>query len=68
MAEILKTFGQLTAGKDIIRFHAAIWPAMLLCGLSLPLPKKLYVHGFIKCEWQKNEQKPGNVVAPSEII
>ena len=33
-------------GKDIIRFHAAIWPAMLL-SLGLPLPKQLYVHGFI---------------------
>src|SRR5206468_8768390 len=33
-------------GKDIIRFHAAIWPAMLM-GLGLPLPKQLYVHSFI---------------------
>ncbi|HET8690431.1 MAG TPA: methionine--tRNA ligase, partial [Candidatus Saccharimonadales bacterium] len=33
-------------GKDILRFHAAIWPAMLLA-LGLPLPKKLMVHGFV---------------------
>src|SRR5664279_1729637 len=33
-------------GKDILRFHAGIWPAMLL-GLDLPLPKKLMVHGFV---------------------
>jgi methionyl-tRNA synthetase len=32
-------------GKDILRFHAAIWPAMLL-GLGLPLPKMFYAHGL----------------------
>ena len=36
-------------GKDILRFHAIIWPAMLLA-LGLPLPQKLMVHGFINVD------------------
>src|SRR6201999_3900519 len=39
-------------GKDIIRFHAAIWPAMLM-SLGVDLPKQLYVHGFITVEGKK---------------
>jgi methionyl-tRNA synthetase len=54
-------------GKDIIRFHAAIWPAMLM-GLGLDLPKKLYVHGFINIEGQKMSKSLGNSVAPEDII
>ncbi|HEY1645884.1 MAG TPA: methionine--tRNA ligase [Candidatus Saccharimonadales bacterium] len=54
-------------GKDIIRFHAAIWPAMLL-GLGLPLPKVLYVHGFINIEGRKMSKSLGNSVAPEDII
>jgi methionyl-tRNA synthetase len=54
-------------GKDITRFHAAIWPAMLL-GLGLPLPKQLYVHGFITMNGEKMSKSIGNVVAPSEIL
>ncbi|HVW23212.1 MAG TPA: methionine--tRNA ligase [Candidatus Saccharimonadales bacterium] len=54
-------------GKDIIRFHAAIWPAILL-GLGLPLPKQLYVHGFITVEGKKISKSLGNVIAPKEII
>lgn len=54
-------------GKDILRFHAAIWPGMLLA-LGLPLPKTLYVHGFINVNGQKMSKSLGNVVAPSEII
>jgi methionyl-tRNA synthetase len=54
-------------GKDIIRFHAAIWPAMLL-GLGLSLPKMLYVHGFITMNGEKMSKSIGNVVAPHEII
>lgn len=53
-------------GKDIIRFHAAIWPAMLLA-LDLPLAKNLYVHGFITMDGQTMSKSVGNVVAPSEI-
>lgn len=54
-------------GKDILRFHAGIWPAMLL-GLELPLPKKLLVHGFIDSGGQKMSKTVGNVVDPNEII
>ncbi|HEX4662493.1 MAG TPA: methionine--tRNA ligase [Candidatus Saccharimonadales bacterium] len=54
-------------GKDIIRFHAAIWPAMLI-GLDLPLPKKLLVHGFVNVGGTKMSKSIGNVVDPMEII
>lgn len=55
-------------GKDILRFHAAIWPGMLL-GLGLPLPNTLYVHGFINAEGgTKMSKSLGNVVSPGEII
>jgi len=54
-------------GKDIIRFHAAIWPAMLM-GLNLPLPHQLYVHGFITMDGKKMSKSIGNVVSPKEII
>ncbi len=54
-------------GKDIIRFHAAIWPAMLL-SLGLPLSKQLYVHGFVTLNGEKMSKSVGNVVAPKEII
>ena len=54
-------------GKDILRFHAAIWPAMLL-GLGLPLPKKLLAHGHIKVGGAKMSKSVGNVVDPIEII
>jgi methionyl-tRNA synthetase len=54
-------------GKDILRFHAAIWPGMLL-GLGLPLPKNLYVHGHVQFNGQKMSKSTGNVVDPGEII
>jgi methionyl-tRNA synthetase len=54
-------------GKDILRFHAGIWPAMLL-GLELPLPKKLLVHGFVNVSGAKMSKTVGNVVDPNEII
>jgi methionyl-tRNA synthetase len=53
-------------GKDIIRFHAAIWPAILLV-LKLPLPKMLYVHGFISSEGQKMSKSLGNVINPKDV-
>lgn len=54
-------------GKDILRFHAGIWPPMLL-GLDLPLPKKLMVHGHINVGNVKMSKSIGNVVDPNEII
>lgn len=54
-------------GKDILRFHAAIWPGMLMA-LGLPLPKALYVHGHINIDGKKMSKTLGNVIAPREII
>ncbi len=54
-------------GKDIIRFHAAIWPAMLM-GLGIQLPKQLYVHGFVNVDGQKMSKSLGNVIAPADIV
>jgi methionyl-tRNA synthetase len=54
-------------GKDILRFHAAIWPGMLL-GLSLPLPRMLYVHGFVTVNGQKMSKSLGNSITPQEIV
>lgn len=54
-------------GKDILRFHAGIWPAMLL-GLGLPLPKKLLVHGFVNVAGAKMSKSVGNVVDPNAVI
>lgn len=54
-------------GKDILRFHAGIWPAMLL-GLELPLPKKLLVHGFVNVGGVKQSKTLGNGVDPNSVI
>jgi methionyl-tRNA synthetase len=54
-------------GKDITRFHAAIWPGMLLA-LGLKLPKQLYVHGFITVDDKKMGKSLGNVVEPKQIV
>lgn len=54
-------------GKDILRFHAGIWPAMLLA-LNLPLPKRLLVHGHIQVDGVKMSKTIGNVVDPIELI
>ncbi|MBI2474328.1 MAG: methionine--tRNA ligase [Candidatus Taylorbacteria bacterium] len=54
-------------GKDILRFHAAIWPAMLLSA-KLPLPKSLLVHGFITSGGKKMSKSLGNVIDPLELI
>lgn len=54
-------------GKDILRFHAGIWPAMLL-GLGLPLPKTLLVHGFVTVGGAKMSKSLGNGVGPMEVI
>ncbi|MDB5182438.1 MAG: methionyl-tRNA synthetase [Candidatus Saccharibacteria bacterium] len=54
-------------GKDITRFHAAIWPGILL-GLGIALPKALYVHGFVNVSGQKISKSLGNVINPAEIV
>ena len=54
-------------GKDILRFHALYWPAMLMSA-GLDLPKSIYVHGFINVEGQKMSKTIGNVVDPFELV
>jgi methionyl-tRNA synthetase len=54
-------------GKDILRFHAAIWPAMLLSA-GLPLPKRVLVHGMITSGGRKMSKSLGNVIDPLELI
>jgi len=54
-------------GKDISRFHTAIWPGMLLSA-NLPLPKKIFIHGFISSNGRKMSKSLGNVVAPEEVV
>ncbi len=54
-------------GKDILRFHAGIWPAMLL-GLEVSLPKKLLVHGHVNVGNVKMSKSIGNVVDPNDVI
>lgn len=54
-------------GKDILRFHAGIWPAMLL-GLGLELPKRLMVHGHVIVGGAKMSKTVGNVVDPVQVI
>lgn len=50
-------------GKDIVRFHAGVWLGMLLAA-ELPLPAKIWVHGFVTSEGQKMSKSLGNVVDP----
>ena len=54
-------------GKDILRFHAIIWPAMLL-GMGLELPRHLLAHGFILSNGQKMSKSIGNVVDPMDVL
>ena len=54
-------------GKDILRFHAIIWPAMLM-GLGLELPRTLVSHGMVLSDGQKMSKSIGNVVDPVEVL
>ena len=54
-------------GKDILRFHTIIWPAMLI-GLGLPLPKNIVSHGMVLANGQKMSKSIGNVVNPVEVL
>jgi len=65
-----KTFWPATVhliGKDILRFHAVYWPAFLLAA-KLPLPKKVYGHGWILSGEEKMSKSKGNILDPIEII
>jgi len=54
-------------GKDILRFHGIYWPAFLLAA-KLPLPKKIFGHGWILSEEKKMSKSLGNILDPIEII
>ena len=54
-------------GKDILRFHAVYWPAFLLAA-ELPIPKRIYGHGWILSGDEKMSKSKGNILDPLEII
>ncbi len=54
-------------GKDIVRFHAVYWPAMLMSA-GVPLPTELFVHGFFTIEGEKMSKSIGNVIQPKELV
>ena len=54
-------------GKDILRFHAVFWPAFLFAA-NLPLPKRVFGHGWILSDEKKMSKSLGNILDPIEII
>ena len=54
-------------GKEILRFHAIIWPAMLMAA-GLPLPRRVFAHGWLTVEGEKMSKSKGNVISPHELI
>jgi methionyl-tRNA synthetase len=54
-------------GKDILRFHAVYWPAMLLSA-GLPLPDRVFGHGFLTKDGQKMGKSLGNVLDPVDLV
>lgn len=54
-------------GRDILWFHTIIWPALLLAA-GLPLPKKIFAHGFFTINGKKISKSLGNVILPDDLI
>ena len=54
-------------GKEIIKFHIIYWPAMLLAA-GLPVPKKIFAHGFFTVDGQKMSKSLGNVIDPHDLV
>ena len=54
-------------GKDIVRFHAVYWPAFLMSA-GLPLPKRVFGHGFVLNKGEKMSKSVGNVVDPFDLV
>jgi len=54
-------------GKDIIRFHCVIWPAMLYAA-RLPLPDRVFAHGFLLVKGEKMSKSKGNAADPAELV
>lgn len=55
------------AGKDIIRFHAVMWPALLMSA-GLPPPQKVFGHGFLTKDGMKMGKALGNVLDPVALV
>lgn len=69
-ATLYKTFWPANVhviGKDIIRFHAVYWPAFLMSA-GVPLPQRVFAHGFLFNQGEKMSKSTGNVVSPDEMI
>ena len=69
-AEKYQTFWPANAhiiGKDIIRFHTVYWPAFLMSA-KLPLPKRVFAHGFLFNQGEKMSKSVGNVIDPFSLI
>ena len=54
-------------GKDIVRFHTVYWPAFLMSA-GIPLPKRVFGHGFLLTAGEKMSKSLGNVIAPKDLI
>ena len=54
-------------GKDITRFHAVIWPAMLMAA-GVPLPERVFAHGFLTVGGEKMSKSRGTGIAPADLI
>lgn len=54
-------------GKDIVRFHAVYWPAFLMSA-GLPVPKRVFGHGFLFNRGEKMSKSVGNVISPASLI
>jgi methionyl-tRNA synthetase len=54
-------------GKDIVRFHAVYWPAFLMSA-GIPLPKRVYGHGFLFNRGEKMSKSVGNVISPADLV
>ncbi|WP_068312590.1 methionine--tRNA ligase [Polycladidibacter hongkongensis] len=54
-------------GKDIIRFHAVYWPAFLMSA-GVPLPQRVFAHGFLFNSGEKMSKSLGNVIAPADLV
>ncbi|MDR1016924.1 MAG: methionine--tRNA ligase [Coriobacteriales bacterium] len=53
-------------GKDIIRFHCVIWPAMLMAA-GLPVPERVFAHGFLLTKGEKMSKSRGNAMSPTDL-
>ena len=54
-------------GKDIIRFHCVIWPAMLMAA-EMPIPYRVFAHGFLLTKGEKMSKSRGNAVRPADLV